>query len=215
LNPVAFLCVLCDLCGEKKPDRSRKENRVLKLTLIGDSIRMGYEPFVRELLAERAEVWGPEENGGDSRNVLAHLKEWALTRRAGVIHFNCGLHDIRVNADGAYQVPIEEYASNVRSIVELLVERTRARLIWATLTPIHDDRHNGRKDIDFKRYEADVERYNRAALEVVNRAALEVDDLHGLVERHGIPECLSADGVHMTERGYRLLAEAVAKMVLP
>jgi len=48
--------------------------------LIGDSIRMGYEGFVRDALAGTADVWAPEENGGTSRNVLAHLDEWVLSR---------------------------------------------------------------------------------------------------------------------------------------
>ena len=31
--------------------------------LLGDSIRMGYEPHVRRKLEGRAEVFGPNENG--------------------------------------------------------------------------------------------------------------------------------------------------------
>ena len=34
-----------------------------KVLLLGDSRRMGYEPFVRELLKDVAEVYGPKENG--------------------------------------------------------------------------------------------------------------------------------------------------------
>ena len=34
------------------------------VVLIGDSIRMGYQPFVTEALAGEAEIWAPEENGG-------------------------------------------------------------------------------------------------------------------------------------------------------
>ncbi|HEY66459.1 MAG TPA: hypothetical protein G4O02_18060 [Caldilineae bacterium] len=45
----------------------------ISVVLIGDSIRMGYEPFVWEMLQGVADVWGPEENGGTSQNVLDHL----------------------------------------------------------------------------------------------------------------------------------------------
>lgn len=187
---------------------------MLRVTLIGDSIRVGYEPLVREKLAGKAEVWGPEENGGDSRNVLAHLDAWALERPAEVIHLNCGLHDLKVMPDGCYQVDLEEYADNLRHIVDRLKSETDAALIWATSTPIVDERHQARENFPAKRFEADVERYNRAALEVVNRAGLTVNDLHGVIEKGGITECVSPDGVHMTERGYALLADAVARAVM-
>ncbi|WP_257968099.1 hypothetical protein [Peribacillus deserti] len=39
-----------------------------KVLLLGDSIRMGYEPFVREALEGKAEVTAPEENA-DLQNI--------------------------------------------------------------------------------------------------------------------------------------------------
>ncbi|HUU42607.1 MAG TPA: GDSL-type esterase/lipase family protein [Planctomycetota bacterium] len=186
---------------------------MLKVILIGDSIRMGYQPLVAELLAGRAEVWGPEENGGDSRNVLAFLGAWALGRAVDVIHFNCGLHDCRLFEETGFQVPVEEYARNLGKIVEMLKSETSAELIWATITPVHDARQ-AKSRSDFRRTQVDVERYNRAALEVVNRAGLRVNDLHGVVERAGVATCLSPDGVHMTGDASRLLAQAVADAVM-
>lgn len=183
---------------------------MLNIILIGDSIRRGYEPVVREMLAGQAEVWGPGENGGDSRNVLAHLDEWAVSHEADVIHLNCGLHDLKAFPDGNFQVPIEEYTENLRKIIDRLTSETEAKLIWATSTPIVDSRCQAREGCDFKRFEADVERYNTAALEIVNPAGLTVNDLHGVIEKGGVETCVSADGVHMTEEGYRLLAIGVA-----
>jgi hypothetical protein len=61
--------------------------------LLGDSIRMGYLPFVRDALADLAEVVGPEDNCEDSGNVLANLERWLGAGAWGGIHFNCGLHD--------------------------------------------------------------------------------------------------------------------------
>jgi isoamyl acetate esterase len=63
--------------------------------LIGDSIRLGYQDVVRQKLAGTAEVWGPAENGGGSRNVLRHLDSWALEKTPAVAHLNCGLHDVK------------------------------------------------------------------------------------------------------------------------
>ena len=74
----------------------------MKVILIGDSIRMGYQALVAEQLDGQGEVWGPQQNGGDSRNVLAHLEEWVLDQDAALLHMNCGLHDLKFT-DGAYQ----------------------------------------------------------------------------------------------------------------
>ena len=79
------------------------------VVLIGDSIRMGYQPFVTEALAGEAEIWAPEENGGDSRNVPAHLEAWVIARAPHTVHVNCGLHDVKKSFEtGVAQVPLAE-----------------------------------------------------------------------------------------------------------
>ncbi|MBT6147560.1 MAG: SGNH/GDSL hydrolase family protein, partial [Gemmatimonadetes bacterium] len=83
------------------------------VTLIGDSIRMGYQQFVEEALKDVARIWGPEINGGDSNNVRTHLPKW-LETAADVIHLNCGLHDIKKDYDsGQPQVGVETYRENL------------------------------------------------------------------------------------------------------
>ncbi|MHC5056822.1 MAG: SGNH/GDSL hydrolase family protein [Planctomycetota bacterium] len=182
-----------------------------KVVLIGDSIRMGYEPFVREALAGAADVTGSKENGGTSTNVLAHLDEWALSREADVVHVNCGLHDIRRERGGAgTETPLEEYRANVEAVLKGLVD-SGARVLWATTTPVIEERHNTVKPFD--RLSADVAAYNRAAMDVACGLGVEVDDLFEVVTRSGAGGLLSDDGVHFTKAGYRLLGDAVADAV--
>ena len=47
-----------------------------KLLLLGDSIRMGYDSFVREKLAGRAEVFFSEDNGRFIQYTLQTLSDW-------------------------------------------------------------------------------------------------------------------------------------------
>jgi lysophospholipase L1-like esterase len=103
---------------------------------------------------------------------------------------------------------LAQYEANLRQIVARLQGAAKARLIWATTTPVVDEWHARAKL--FRRRQADVERYNRAALKVMKAAGVEIDDLHAVVQRAGVERCVSPDGVHMTEEGNRLLAEAVA-----
>jgi hypothetical protein len=65
---------------------SRRTLSMKQVIIIGDSIAMAYGPLVQDSLAGWAEVWQPKENAGTSANVLAHLTQWALDRRADLIH---------------------------------------------------------------------------------------------------------------------------------
>ena len=177
---------------------------------IGDSIRMAYQPVVDRLLEEDMNVWGPEGNGGDSRNVLENLESWVFERPCDVLHLNCGLHDLRLR-EGEYQVPLEEYVRNVHRIMDALIDRFEGEVIWATTTPVIDERHQRVKN--FQRREQDVKRYNSAGLAVTKSHNLRVNDLHALVQESGPRRLLSDDGVHFKEEGNRLLGEAVASCV--
>ena len=180
------------------------------VVLIGDSIRMGYEPFVRKQLEGFASVWGPRENGGTSENVLSHLDEWVLSRETDAVHVNCGLHDIKKEPGKATPaVPVESYAANVEEILRRMLDGTNARIVWATTTPVNEARHNKTKP--FCRFEADVASYNTAATRAAERLGVRVNDLFGAVTEAGRDELLKDDGVHFTTAGCELLGAAVAR----
>lgn len=183
-----------------------------QLVLIGDSIRMGYEPFVKEALQDDAEVWGPEENGGDSRNVLAHLEEWVLSRSPGLVHINCGLHDIKKDFEtGGAQVPMEEHARNVETILARLKGEGDFTIVWAMTTPVNEQWHHENKGFD--RFEADVRAANGAAGEICGRLDIPVNDLYTVVMDGGRDDLLVEDGVHFKREGYEMLGNAVVEMV--
>ena len=182
------------------------------VVLIGDSIRMGYQPFVTEALAGEAEIWAPEENGGDSRNVLAHLEAWVIARVPHTVHVNCGLHDVKKSFETAVaQVPLAEYEENVRRILTVLSSLVGTQVIWASTTPVDEKLHHSNKGFD--RFEADVDAYNRCARSLCRSLGIEVHDLFAVVEGIGRREILREDGVHFTEVGSRLLGGSVASCV--
>src|SRR4051794_38264186 len=166
-----------------------------KVALIGDSIRMGYAPPVAERLKGRAVVVSPAENGGDSANVLKHLEEWVLREKPLLVHLNCGLHDLKQDRQTKrHKVELAAYGSNLRELVQR-IRASGAALVFADTTPIDDARH-AKRGAGFDRLEADVERYNAAALKVMREAGVPVHDLHWLVERGGPERLLLPDGTH-------------------
>jgi lysophospholipase L1-like esterase len=186
--------------------------RLKSVVLIGDSIRMGYEEEVRSVLEARAEVWGPQANGGDSNNVLEHLDEWVTPRSPDVVHVNCGLHDIKkAFGEDRPAVTLEAYTRNVKRILRRLQSRIDAAVLWASTTPVHERRHHENKPFD--RFEADVVAYNAAANGVACELGVAVNDLFAAVQEAGPDELLSKDGVHFRPEGYALLGRAVARCV--
>jgi lysophospholipase L1-like esterase/dienelactone hydrolase len=191
---------------------------------MGDSIRLGYAPLVTKKLDGVAEVFGFPENGGDTNSSLKQLDAWskagkppfdAAKREVApplVVHFNCGLHDLKFSKKNkTHQVPLDEYEKNLRAIVAKLRERT-PHLVFATTTPIIDDRHAGRKS-DFDRFDKDVRAYNERAVKVMSELGVPCDDLYRIVQDGGPATMLGKDGTHYTAAGYDRLADAVADCV--
>lgn len=199
-------------CGVLVSGVVAQEKPLPRVVLIGDSIRLGYAPFVAKLLEGKAIVLSPKPNGEDSRNVLKNLDEWVIKQEPDIVHINAGLHDLKRTGQ-SYQVPLADYESNLRTILNRIQKETRARIIFATTTPIVDTLHALRKT-PFDRFEKDVQVYNATAVAVMKQAGVPINDLHKLVEEHGKEQLMAGDGTHYTDAGYELLATAVAQSVL-
>lgn len=183
-------------------------NALPRVLLLGDSIRLGYQPAAQSLLAGIAQVDGPPENGGDSRNLRQQVEAWVRAAAPDIVHLNAGLHDIRRARDtGDIAVAPAEYAANVAAILDTLRRLSVPRVLWATITPVDDVRHAARKPFD--RREADVREYNAIAVRACGCAGVEVHDLHAVLAVQG-GAMLWQDGIHLSDAGYRVAAEAVA-----
>ncbi len=197
----------------RRPAQSAGPAQLPKVVLVGDSIRLGYAPIVARLLSGKADVASVEVNGGDSGNVLRNLAEWVVREKPDIVHFNAGLHDLKLSRQAReYQVPIDQYEANLRNIVRVIRKETSASLIFASTTPILDERHSLRGEA-FDRFEGDVRRYNEVALRCMKDLGIPVDDLHWMVEKGGAAALLGGDGTHYTAEGYELLGQAVADCV--
>lgn len=183
--------------------------------LLGDSIRMGYEPYVVKELDGLAEVWAPKENGAHTANLLVQLSTWVLPKSPAVIHVNAGLHDLKTLHYDTRQnvIPLRHYRENVEVLLRTMQQRTSAKLIWATTTMVNDEgaRKAREKNREFRRYDADVQAYNQAAVKVCRKLRVPVNDLYALSRQQAALQM--PDGVHFTPEGYRLLGQQVAARI--
>jgi acyl-CoA thioesterase-1 len=113
--------------------------------------------------------------------------------------------------------PVPRYQDNLRKIIDALRRAGVRSIIWASSTPVHDGWHNvdvrTGKTRGVLRSNADVIRYNAAAAAVMTEQGVPIDDLYGVVRRHGLERCLIADGVHLSAYGAKVLGEHVAATI--
>ena len=171
---------------------------------------MGYEPTVVKALegwAEVLEMGGTQ--GGNTRNVLAHLDEWVIQHNPDIVHFNAGLHDLaREPGPGPEnRVPLDEYRTNLHQILSALQTSTRATLIFALTTPVDLARQHA-VNYGINRTKEDVLKYNQAATEVTAKLQVTIDDLYQVVVENGVDKMLGPDGVHFTAAAAAIRAAA-------
>jgi acyl-CoA thioesterase-1 len=182
---------------------AQAEPRVL---LIGDSISIGYAPAVRKLLDGKADVQLIPDNGGPTTNGLKNLSAWLGEGRWDVIHFNWGLHDLRIMEDGARQVPIEAYEKNLGELIARL-KTTGAKLIWCSTTPVPEGK------LSPPRRPEDVPRYNEIAARIMHTNGIAINDLYGFALPR-LAQIQRPENVHFTEAGSEQLAQIVAEAVV-
>ncbi|MFM7132418.1 MAG: GDSL-type esterase/lipase family protein, partial [bacterium] len=183
------------------------------VVLIGDSIRQGYAPNTIKFYNNQVDFRSPEENGGDSANVLKNLDAWVISAQPDVVHINAGLHDLKLDRKtGKHQVELADYKENMRKILERITKETKATVILALTTPVLDERHKANKPFD--RLDADVRAYNDAARGVLRDfAEVKVNDLYTVAKNLDLEKSLVKDGVHFTPQAYQALGRRVAEVI--
>ena len=186
----------------------------MNILLIGDSIRMFYEDDVKSRLGEKYNIYAPEENCRFSSYVLNSLRFWlAKYPEPDIIHFNVGLWDTAIlySEDGCF-IGINEYVANMKKILRVL-KNTGAKVIFATTTPVSDEKKNILGPMPPAHRNEDIIRYNEAVLEVFKNEDIYVNDLFLLMYEEK-EKYLMEDMIHPNEEGVNLLGTAVANAIL-
>jgi len=200
--------------------------------LIGDSIRLGYQGRVGELLGDGVQIFAPGENCRYAKFTLWGMFSWVDSfgnPKIDVAHFNAGIWDLhRCTADGEIFTPIGEYADTMRRLGIQMQSYTK-NVIYANCIPGNhnlDDSLNafnplintdpGYKKVHLtvgmKEWNEDIARYNAAAEAEMAKLGIPVNDMYSAIIAD--PEkYISGDGVHPTGEGYELLAQMTAARI--
>ena len=187
-----------------------------KVLLLGDSIRMGYQQFVKEELDGEFEVRYPEDNGRFAAYTLWQVnQELKHNPDIELVHFNNGYWDMNIEAPMTEPIhPVEEYISFLRRIVALC-RQCGARVVFATTVPIMEagsaaDNTGVQGTINYSNEW--VKEYNAAATALMEELEVPVNDLYALcMEDDRRYKC--EDLLHLSEEGSRRCAKQVADYV--
>jgi lysophospholipase L1-like esterase len=200
--PILMVIIVLTLtsCGKREP----------KILIIGDSISLGYTPFVKAHFSEKAIVTHNPGNAQHSGTGLQKIQEWIGEEDWDIIQFNWGLWDLcyrhpdskvqgnRDKLNGTLTYSVEDYAANLDSIVTILKKKTDAKLIFVTTSYVPED--------EAGRFVADTVRYNNAAKSIMKKYACTVNDIYAASIPIHKAFGKGIDDVHYTAQGYEQLS---------
>lgn len=184
-----------------------------KILIIGDSISLSYTPFVQQYFANDAII---QHNPGNARHTaygLKKIEEWIGDGAWDIVLFNWGVHDLcyrnpasnnpgnRDKVDVKITNTIEQYTSNLDSIVSIMKQKTNAKLVFVTTSYVPENEHG--------RFTDDAIKYNEAAKKIMKAHSIPVYDIY----QESIPIHnafgLGSDDVHYTKEGKEKLSELI------
>ena len=150
-----------------------------KIVLLGDSIRMGYDKYVKEALEGVAEVYYPSENCKFSQYMLRFVHEWKKKGEwpddVDLVHWNAGLWDVmEMRGDPPFSSPAhyEDMIGRIDRRLRFLFPK--AKLVFATSTAVREEGYKG----GARRHNAIIEQYNEVALGALANTDTVINDLY-------------------------------------
>lgn len=192
---------------------SVSDNKKPKILIIGDSISLGYTPFVKKHFGDNVIISHNPGNAQHTGTGLDKVQEWIGNEDWDIIQFNWGLWDLcyrhpdskvqgnRDKENGEITYSVDEYASNLDSIVSILKKKTDSKLIFITTTYVPEN--------EAGRFQGDAIKYNTIAKKIMKKHDIKVNDIYeqsiSIHNKYG----RGSNNVHYTAEGSKKLSELV------
>jgi len=184
-----------------------------KILLLGDSIRMGYDKYVKDALSGVAEVYYPSDNCKFAQYLLRMLhninRDNEVPKDIDLIHWNAGLWDVVELYGEPPLTPPECYAEMIARIDRVLrIIFPNAKLVFATSTCVQEEKFSP----DFMRHNSTIEQYNAIALKALEGTDQRINDLYSLTE--DLSENYYSDKTHFnTPAATKLIGDRVLSVI--
>lgn len=184
-----------------------------KIILLGDSIRMGYDKYVKDALEGVAEVYYPAENCKFAQYLLRFVHSWKGEGKwptdADLVHWNAGLWDIVELFGEPPMTSEEQYAEMIRRIDKLLrMMFPKAKIVFATSTSVEEEKYRP----DFKRSNDIIRKYNDIAINALAQRECIINELFDYTL--SLPESCRSDMTHFnTPDGMQAMGNKVLSVI--
>ena len=188
-----------------------------RILIIGDSISIGYTPYVQEYLRDEADIYHNPGNAQHSGTGIDSIVNWIGDSEWNIIQFNWGLWDLcyrhpdskvqgnRDKVNGRITYHIDDYRNNLDAIVKLIRKNSDADLVFVSTTFVPDD--------EAGRFKEDAIKYNKIAMRVMQDNEVTINDIyeesmliHGKYGK-------GTDDVHYLQEGYRELGLQISNFL--
>lgn len=172
--------------------------------------------FERKDLLERVKVINEGEGGDNSRDVLERLDSDCIDYRPLGVIVGVGVNDSRIrdSLGGQNEVPLSEFITNLKTILERLKMKGVKSVLLVPPLPVLDYLTDPYKPD--KRYKSKwVNKYRESMLDVGKSSETPVIDLYPewVAKDRKVLERLLPDGVHPSPEGYDYFATRASKKV--
>ncbi len=192
-------------------------NRKAKVLIIGDSISIGYTPFVKENLNQDAIVNHNPGNAQHTGTGLKKVKEWIGNEDWDIIQFNWGLWDLcyrhpdakvygnRDKINGEVTFSLDDYEKNLERIIQSIKQVSNAQLIFVTTSYI--PKHEA------GRFKKDAQKFNKVAKRVMKKYDVKVNDIYKASKAIHKVYGKGDDDVHYSKKGYEKLGKIISEFL--
>lgn len=185
-----------------------------KIILIGDSIRLGYDKYVKDALEGVAEVYYPNDSARFSEYTLRYLSDWKTDNRWGedidLVHWNTGLWDVLEMYGEAPISNPEQYGETIGKIErQIRILFPKAKQVFATSTSVIEEKYGPTR----ARHNSYIEQYNKIAVDTLAPTGCLINDLYTLTKNAPL-EIRAGDPTHFyTPEGTKLIGDRVLSVI--
>jgi len=184
-----------------------------KILIIGDSISIGYTPYVWKYFQGKALVTHNPGNGQDTGTGIEKIEEWIGDEEWDLIQINWGLWDLayrhpdakaygnRDKINGKVSFTPEEYGANLDKIITKIKQISKAKIVFVTTTFVPEE--------EAGRFSSDPIIYNDIAKKVMAKHAIPVNDIYPASLKIHKEYGKGITDVHYSEKGSEELGKLV------
>jgi lysophospholipase L1-like esterase len=164
--------------------------------------------YVKEYFADKARVSRLSYDAGNSAEILGTIGYWPLEDK-DIVHVYTGHRDLMPDETGRPFISPEQFAANMRRIVEILQARTAGRVVFSNVPPVADSFLVSDPGRNHR-----ISHYNTIIESVSRDAGISVHDFSGFVKARPTAEDIYIDGLHFTRKFYKEYGRCLAGRIM-